>query len=262
MKKQKFPLSLGFVLILLTCLVSAPLRVNAGSANVVGVSDDSASSSGDNVSPVNSEPIVEPAPGTNVEVNSGGSEVNVSASPEVQDNVNEAADEILQQAEDANSSVPVSSVGVDGTVLSDAGSSNSVFAIIVVILQGGANAENSVNQLQSSLGNLGISPSAIQGLINALQGMISKSSASTSGVDMGSLQPVQLVAGVKNLKTDIAQNAANPSVDLNKLNAAITAYNNIVMESNPEVLQKLAKDPQFLEIGKILKQLRAALNQR
>ncbi|MEA5564234.1 hypothetical protein [Anabaena sp. UHCC 0399] len=261
MKKQSLPLNLGLVLILLTCLVSAPLRVNAGSANVVGVSDDSASSSGDNLSPA-TEPPLEAVPGTNVEINSGDSEVNISTSPEIQNNVNEAANEILQQAEDANSSVAVSSVGVDGTVLSNAGSSNSVFAIIVVILQGGADAENSVNQLQSSLGNLGVSPSAIQRLVNALRGMISQSSASTSGVDMGSLKPAHLVAGVKELRTEVAQNVAKPSVDLNKLNAAITAYNNIVMESSPEVVQKLAKDPQFLEIGKVLKQLRAALNKR
>ncbi|WP_414574849.1 hypothetical protein [Anabaena sp. CCY 9402-a] len=270
MKKQNLPLNLGLVLILLTCLVSAPLRVNAGSANVVGVSDDSATSSGDNLSPA-TEPPLEAVPGTNVEINSGDSEVNISTSPEIQNNVNEAANEILEQAEDANSSVAVSSVGVDGTVcsvgvdgtvLSCAGSSNSVFAIIVVILQGGADAENSVNQLQSSLGNLGVSPSAIRRLVNALQGMISQSSASTSGVDMGSLKPAHLVAGVKGLKKEVAQNVVKPSVDLNKLNAAITAYNNIVMESSPEVVQKLAKDPQFLEIGKVLKQLRAALNKR
>ena len=49
-------------------------------------------------------------------------------------------------------------------------------------------------------------------------------------------------------------------MDINQLNNAITAYNQIVMESSPEVLQKLAKDPQFLEVGRVLKQLRAALN--
>jgi hypothetical protein len=261
MKKQKLSLSLGLVLILLTCLVSAPMRVNAGSANVVGVSDDSASSSGDNVSPVTSEAIVETAPGTNVEVTSGGSEINISASPEIQNNVNDAADEILQQAEDASSSI-VSGIGESGNVLSGAGSSNSVFTIVVIILQGGPNADSSVNQLQSSLGSLGVSASGIQALFNALRGMISTPSASTSGVNLGSLNGVQLVAGVKDLKIEISQNVAKSSVDLNKLNAAITAYNNIVMESSPEVVQKLAKDPEFLEIGKVIKQLRAALNKR
>jgi hypothetical protein len=258
MKKQKLSVSFGLVLILLTCLVSAPLKVYAGSANVVGASDDSSSSAGDNVSPITSEPVVEPAPGANVEINNnsatGDSDINISASPEVQNNVNEAAEDILQEAGNDNSST-VSSVG-------DAGNSNPVFNIVIIILLGGANAEGAISQVQTSLSSLGVSPSAMQPLLNALQGMISRSSASTSGVDMGSLKPVELVAGVKDLKTEITQNAAKPSVDLNKLNAAITAYNNIVMESSPEVLQKLAKDPQFLEISKVLKQLRSALNKR
>lgn len=265
MKKQKLPVSLGLVFILLTCLVSAPVKVYAGGGNVAGTSDDSPTAAGDNLSPNTSEPTFEAVPGANVEVNSNAatddSDINISASPEVQNNVNEAAEDILQEAENDNSST-VSSDGDSGNVLSDAANSNQLFNIVVVILQGGDNAQEAISQLQTSLGNLGVSQLAIQRLISALRGMISRSSASTSGVDMGSLKPVELVVSLKGLKTEIAQNAAKPSVDLNKLNAAIIAYNNIVMESSPDVVQKLAKDPQFLEIGKVLKQLRSALNKR
>jgi hypothetical protein len=48
-------------------------------------------------------------------------------------------------------------------------------------------------------------------------------------------------------------------VNINKLNDAINAYNQIILESSPVVLQKLAQDKDFLAIGQTLKTLRAAL---
>ncbi|MBE9199394.1 MULTISPECIES: hypothetical protein [unclassified Nodularia (in: cyanobacteria)] len=59
----------------------------------------------------------------------------------------------------------------------------------------------------------------------------------------------------------LVENGESPIVDINMLNAAIIDYNNIVMESSPEELQELAKDPEFIRTGKMLKELRAVLNQ-
>jgi hypothetical protein len=43
------------------------------------------------------------------------------------------------------------------------------------------------------------------------------------------------------------------------LNAAIKAYNGIVTKSDAETLKKLSKNLEFIEIGRVLKELRAAL---
>ncbi|KZL50801.1 MULTISPECIES: hypothetical protein [Cyanophyceae] len=58
----------------------------------------------------------------------------------------------------------------------------------------------------------------------------------------------------------LLENGESPIVDINMLNAAITDYNNIVMASSPEELRELAKDPAFIRKGKMLKELRAVLN--
>ena len=235
MKKQKFSLILTLALILFTYLVGGSTRVNAGTAGITGTSEDSTSSSGDNFNPGSSEPSVEPAPG--VEVSGNGS---ISVATEVQNNLNATVINILSQNSDANSPA----------------------AIILVILLGGVNAEAAANQLQVSIVSLGVSSPSVASLVKALLALASNKSASVLGAPVGQLQPVQLVASTKGLMADlvIAQKGETPNVDIKKLNDAITAYNKIVMESSPKVIQKLAKDPQFLEVGKLLKQLRAALN--
>jgi hypothetical protein len=237
MKKQSFFLTFAIAFTFFTYLVSAPMRVNAGTGGITGGSEDSSSSSGDNFNPENTQAPVEPAPGVNVEF-SGNSGLSVST--EVQNGVNAAVANILSQTPAANSPA----------------------AIIIAILTGGSNAEAAANQLQAYIGGLGVSSSSVASLINALLGLSGNKSASTLGIPVGILQPVQLVASSKGLTADlvITQKGAIPNVDINQLNNAITAYNNIVMESSPQVLQKLAKDPQFLEVGKFLKQLRAALS--
>lgn len=237
MKKKPFFLTFAIAFTFFTYLVSAPMRVNAGSAGITSGSEDSSSSSGDNFNPGNAQPPVEPAPGVNVEFSGNGG---LSVSTEVQNGVNVAVANILSQTPAANSPA----------------------AIIIVILTGGSNAEAAANQLQASIGSLGVSSSSVASLVKALLGLAGKKSASALGIPVGILQPVQLVASIKGLTADlvIAQKGEAPNVDINQLNNAITAYNNIVIESSPEVLQKLAKDPQFLEVGQVLKQLRAALN--
>ncbi|MFM6113949.1 MAG: hypothetical protein ACKPEO_07190, partial [Sphaerospermopsis kisseleviana] len=52
------------------------------------------------------------------------------------------------------------------------------------------------------------------------------------------------------------------SVDINNLETAITAYNNLVLATAPNALQQLSQDPNFREIRNALNTLRDSLNQR
>ncbi|MEH2423349.1 MAG: hypothetical protein V7K48_21295 [Nostoc sp.] len=237
MNKQPFFLTFALTFTLFTYLVGAPTKVNAGTVNITGASEDSTSSSGDNFNSGYLQPPFEPVPGVNVEFSRNGG---LRISAEVQNTLNATV---------ANRFCITSS-------------GNSPCAMIIAILLHKLNAEAAANQLQVSIVSLGVSSSSVTSLVNALLGLAANKSASVLGVPVGQLQPVQLVASTKGLMADlvIAQKGETPNVNIEKLNDAITAYNKIVRESSPEVLQKLAKDPQFLEVGKLLKQLRAALN--
>jgi len=249
MKKQPFFLTFALAFTFFTYLVGAPTRVNAGSAGITGGSEDSASSSGDNFNPGNLQPPVESLPGVNVEVNDNGI---ISVPTEVQNNLNLAVANRSCQSQSTN----------DFTNESTDSFINSPCDAITAILLNESNAEAAANQLQASIVSLGVSSSSVVSLVNALSGLAENKVASVLGVTVGQLQPVQLVASTKKLTADLvmAQKGETPNVNIQKLNDAINAYNNIVMESSPEVLQKLTKDPQFLEVGKLLKQLRATLN--
>ena len=71
----------------------------------------------------------------------------------------------------------------------------------------------------------------------------------------------QLVASTKALKpvTIIAQGSAGISVNINKLNDAIVAYNAVILQSEPKAVKNLSNNTGFRGIGGILKQLRTAI---
>jgi hypothetical protein len=94
---------------------------------------------------------------------------------------------------------------------------------IQYILQG----EDNIHQVKSSIVSLEVSPSPVTSLVNALSELT----------------------------------GADRNVDINKLNDALNAYNQIVLESSPVVLQALAKNPSFTAVNHLLSQLRVALNQ-
>ncbi|MEA5626083.1 hypothetical protein [Nostoc sp. UHCC 0251] len=229
MKKQPIFFNFALALTVFTYLMGAPMRVNAGTGNITGGSEDSSSSSGDNFNPGNAQPPVEPAPGVNVEFNNNG----IGTSIEIQNNLNETASNILSQI----------------------GNTNTPDVIIAVVLQDGQNPEEAASQIHSCMLSLGASPSSSKSLVSALWGM------ARAKTDVNKEKPI-LATNTKcsATYTTIFDKTEPAIVNINKLNAAITAYNNIVMESNPEVLRKLGKNPQFLEVGKLLKQLRAVLN--
>lgn len=226
MKKQQFSASLALALMIFSSLLSTPAKVNAGQVIIQGTTEDSGTASGDNFSPNNSQLPIEVAPGVNVEFSNGS--LNISS--EVQSNLNEIVTAIQAQNPEPNSPL----------------------GVILTILQGGLNAEQAVNSLQAALNIPGVSQSSVKTLVRSLFGLATNQSASKSN----------LPSSVKNLIADstLAQKEGLLNIDVNRLNLAISAYNQIVMESSPEVLQKLAKNPEFIAIGKLLKELRTALN--
>jgi len=94
---------------------------------------------------------------------------------------------------------------------------------IISVLQGNVEASN---QLVSSIVILGASPATVTALVTALSGL------QTGGI-----------------------------VNINNLNAAITALTQLLNESSPEALAALANDPNFRAVVNLLRQLRVAVGQ-
>jgi hypothetical protein len=135
-------------------------------------------------------------------------------------------------------------------------------ATVVALVGGGAGAQVAAAQVTSALTGAGVSPTLATALVQAFANVFSFSGASkTPSFPSAQLPQEQPVASNKALKAGltIAQNNAAPTVNINKLNDAINAYNQIVLESSPVALQKLAQDPDFVAIGTTLKKLRAAI---
>ena len=135
-------------------------------------------------------------------------------------------------------------------------------ATVVALVGGGAGAQVAAAQVTSALTGAGVSPTLATALVQAFANVFSFSGASkTPSFPSAQLPQEQPVASNKALKAGltIAQDNAAPTVNINKLNDAINAYNQIVLESSPVDLQKLAQDPDFVAIGTTLKKLRAAI---
>jgi len=154
-----------------------------------------------------------------------------------------------------------------GTTNNDGGTANNGgggqgAATVVALVGGGAGAQVAAAQVTSALTGAGVSPTLATALVQAFASIFSFSGASkTPSFPSAQLPQEQPVASNKALKAGltIAQDNAAPTVNINKLNDAINAYNQIVLESSPVALQKLAQDPDFVAIGTTLKKLRAAI---
>ncbi|MFN7657732.1 MAG: hypothetical protein ACK5P3_06235, partial [Dolichospermum sp.] len=107
----------------------------------------------------------------------------------------------------------------------------------------------------------GISPQLATALVTSLSGLFGSTSASLPNQPVAMTTSGQLVASTKAFKpvTIIAQGSAGISVNINKLNDAIVAYNAIVLQSKPEAVKNLSNNTGFRGIGGILKQLRTAI---
>ena len=238
MKKQKSRLSLGFLLLSTACFVSAiPLKVYAGQDVVRGTSVESSTFSGDSFNGKNQGvPTIPSSLGTGVSIEVNGT---INVSQEIQQSLNGVARNIVQSVNSRSTT----------------GSGSNLTSIVVAILVQGATANTAINQIQTSLLSVGVPQSLITALVNNLAGLFQGfNSAAMSSVPIAGVQPVQLVAS-----TQLAQGRENSKVDINQLNAAVKAYNNIVLKSDAQTLEKLSKNPEFLEIGRVLKELRTSL---
>ena len=142
------------------------------------------------------------------------------------------------------------------------GTTAGTVADVGTLLTGGAGAQQAAVALTNSFTAAGISPQLATALVTSLTGLF-------GGSTTGSLpnQPLamttsgQLVASTKAFKpvTIIAQGGAGLSVNINKLNDAIVAYNGIILKSEPQAVKNLSRNGGFVGIGGILKQLRTAV---
>lgn len=130
------------------------------------------------------------------------------------------------------------------------GSANA--AALSALLTGGAGAQQAAATILAALTSAGVDPQLAAALVNALNGLFSPSTASSPGA---------MLVSTKDWKGNntVAQAGAAFSVNIDKLSAAITAYNGIVIESKPPTLKRLSQDASFVGIGRTLKQLRNAI---
>ena len=231
MKKQRLPLNLGLATLFATSLVGAmSVRVNAGSSPVPGVAPDSSGVTGGIFNPEPPAAPAAPAAGTGATVDTGGQ---VSVPAVVQTSVNNAA----------------------VTVISTPAPAGSPAATIIVLIAGGSGSSGAAANVTTTIVSLGVSPASVQVLVNALGALLggSSSASATPGILVAS------AGGAADI--NLAQNGAKPNVDINQLNTAINAYNQIIMESDAEALRKLSTNAEFVEMGKVLRELRAAMTQ-
>lgn len=237
MKTRKLATSFSFLLILFTSLVSKPMRANAGGGTTNGATAESSSyvgSSFSNGAGSSFTPFV-PASGTDF---SFDQDRGIIFSSEVEYRLQEVAANIINQADSGDS-------------------------VLRGVLLGGCDLQDQrcdpktkLAELNAKLSQLKISPKSAKKLVNFLQGLLtSKSTSSLPGISVAESKPVHLANG-----NGVNENNGKFNVDVNQLNDAINAYDKIVKQSNSDVVRQLAKDPQFLEIGNILKELRTALN--
>lgn len=189
---------------------------------------------------------VEPtSPSVNV-TGGGTTPLVISVSPQTQVVVNQAGAAIVQNLNSATT-------GGDTT-------GGATGADIGTILTGGAGSEQAAATVGNSISADGVASNLSTGLTSSLTGLFSNTSASLPNQPVAITTSGQLVASTKAFKpVIIAQGSAGISVNINKLNDAIVAYNAIVLQSKSEVVKNLSKNSGFRAIGSILKQLRTVI---
>ena len=233
----------------------SPSKGSAGSLSGGGTTGSSGTVFSEPTININTAPPVGASPSVSVSVSPAGF-VSITVTPAATQSVNAAAAAIVSAA--ASGGGGAAGGGAGG---GDAGGGAAVVSLAV----GGAEAQAAVAQLTSALSATGASPALVSSLLQSIAGLLSggggSGASTTPSFPSAQLPQAQLVAGTKDLKTSltIAQTNTAPTVNINKLNDAINAYNQIILESSPVVLQKLAQDKDFLAIGQTLKTLRAAL---
>ncbi|MEO0684339.1 MAG: hypothetical protein AAFY76_04625 [Cyanobacteria bacterium J06649_11] len=274
MKKLKLFLKLNLFLLILTFYTSTKvIKANAGEVNAQGSTLESTGYSGSNFNPQNQRINTQLTNVTNsIQINNG----QITVPQDIQQKINQAASNILNEidsviATELNSNrdkttITSDSNGSDSFDINSSDSfdinSNEVYSADIISI---LTEEASINEVTLPIRNIfveaGVSLEAAEELINSMQGMI-KVPISVSAIDTSNFfQTTQTLANNKSLDPDIllAQNK-QINVDVNKLNAAINAFNKIIMKSDAETLNKLALNPKFINIRNILNRFRTALS--
>ncbi|MEA5549423.1 hypothetical protein VB713_00250 [Anabaena cylindrica UHCC 0172] len=109
----------------------------------------------------------------------------------------------------------------------------------------------------------GLHPQLAKSFTSVLPDIFLTSSDASTAPSLPSVQLPQakLIASIKAFKAGLTIAEANevPTVNVDKLNEAINIHNKIVLESDPATLQQLLRNSDFVEIGKALTELRAAI---
>jgi hypothetical protein len=188
-----------------------------------------------------------------------GNSVVISLPPIVQATVNQLAAAIAQNI---NQNINNTTGGTTGGGTTGGGTAAGATAVdIGALVTGGAGSQQAAVALTNSFTAAGISPQLATALVTSLSGLFGSTSASLPNQPVAMTTSGQLVASTKAFKpvTIIAQGSAGISVNINKLNDAIVAYNAIVLQSKPEAVKNLSNNTGFRGIGGILKQLRTAI---
>ncbi|MFN7381613.1 MAG: hypothetical protein ACK5RY_05695 [Dolichospermum sp.] len=189
-----------------------------------------------------------------------GNSVVISLPPIVQATVNQLAAAIVQNIN--NTTGGTTGGGTTGGDTTGGGTAAGATAVdIGALVTGGAGSQQAAVALTNSFTAAGISPQLATALVTSLSGLFGSTSASLPNQPVAMTTSGQLVASTKAFKpvTIIAQGSAGISVNINKLNDAIVAYNAIVLQSKPEAVKNLSNNTGFRGIGGILKELRTAV---
>jgi hypothetical protein len=164
--------------------------------------------------------------------------------------------------------VPIQT-NVNTTAINIINTGNTLGGNIIQITQiflGNPGGVTNIQNINIRLVNIGIPQRFAGRFSRSLLGLFRRGgTASALSLPVAQLPQESLLANTKALKPGftLAQEADSQKdiwVDVNQLNEAISAYNDIIRESSPVALQQLAQNEEFLAIGKALKELRAAIN--
>jgi hypothetical protein len=187
-----------------------------------------------------------------------GKTVVITLAPQIQVEVNQLAAAIIQNV---NSITGGTTGGITGGGTTGGTTVSVDAADIVTLVTGGTGSQQAAAKVTNSFIAAGITPQLATALVTALTGLFASPSASLPNQPLALATSGQLVASTKAFKpvSIIAQGGAGLSVNINKLNDAIVAYNGIILQSEPKAVKNLSRNGGFVGIGGILKELRTAV---
>lgn len=267
MKKLKLFLKLNLFLLILTFFTSTKvIKAHAGEANAQGSTPESTGYSGNNFNPQSQRVNTQLTNVTNsIQINNG----QITLPQDIQQRVNQVASNILNEIDyfittELNDDRDKTTISTDssGSDIFDINSNEFYSADIISIFT----EETSFNAVSLPIQDIfveaGVNSELAETLINSIQGMISFP-MSVSDIDTYDeiFPTTQILANNKSLNPYIlsAQNK-QIHVDINKLNTAINAFNKIIMKSDTETLNQLARNQNFMTIRNLLNRFRIALS--